>query len=56
MAKRAAEEYLAGKITLSGAAHKAEITIWDMQKYLVDGGFKSSYSVTDLEKELRMLK
>ena len=55
LAKKAAEDYLKGKATLSEAARKAELTLWEMEKYLVDNGFKSSYSVEDLEKELRLL-
>ena len=56
LGKKAAEDYLKGKITLSEAAHNAELTIWEMEKYLVDSGHKSSYSVDNLEKELRLLK
>jgi len=54
--KQAAEEYVKGKITLSEAAHRAELTLWDMEEFLVEQGFKSSYSLQDLEDELRMLK
>lgn len=56
LAKKAAEDYLKGEITLSEAARKADLTLWEMEKYLVDNGFKSGYSVEDLEKELRLLK
>ena len=54
--KRAAEEYVNGSITLSKAAEQAGLTVWEMEKYLVEGGFKSSYSIEDLEKELGLLK
>ena len=54
--KKAADEYIEGKISLSEAARKAELTIWDMEKYLVDKGFKSGYSLEDLERELKLLK
>lgn len=54
--KKAAEKYLEGKITISEAAHLAGITVWEMEKYLVDHGFKSEYSVGDLQKELEILK
>ena len=54
--KKAAEEYMKGKITLSEAATRAELTIWEMEKYLVDNGFKSSYSTEDLERELQLMK
>jgi metal-responsive CopG/Arc/MetJ family transcriptional regulator len=53
--KNAAKNYIKGKITLSEAAHRAELTIWEMEKYLVKEGFKSSYSIEDLEKELELL-
>lgn len=54
--KKAAEEYTRGRITLSEAAHRADMTLWEMEKYLVDNGFRSSYSVEDLNKELLLLK
>ena len=49
-------EYLEGKITLTAAAKKANLTIWEMEKYLVEKGYKSEYSVEDLEKETDRLK
>ncbi len=55
LAKRSAEDYLSGKTTLSEAARKAELTIWEMEKYLIERGYKSSYSVDDLDREMRML-
>lgn len=54
--RKVADEYVKGKITLSEAACKAKLTLWEMEKYLVDNGFRSSYSVEDLEKELRLLE
>ena len=54
LAKKAAKDYLKGKVTLSEAAKKAEMTLWEMEKYLANKGFKSNYSVEDLEKELRL--
>lgn len=54
--KKAAEKYLEGRITISQAAHLAGMTVWEMEKYLVDCGFKSSYSVEDLQKEMNILK
>jgi predicted HTH domain antitoxin len=56
LAKRAAEKYVQGKITLSEAAHQAEITLWDMEKYLIDNGFTSRYSLEDLDHELQLLQ
>ena len=54
--KKAAEEYLKGKITLSEAAARAEMTLWEMEGYLVELGYKSGYSIEDLEKEANLIK
>ena len=56
MQRKSAEEYLKGSMTLSEAAHQAGLTIWEMEKYLVEQGFKSSYSIEDLEREMKTLK
>ncbi|MCI0562326.1 MAG: UPF0175 family protein [Nitrososphaera sp.] len=53
--EKAAERYLQGKVTLSRAAHESGLTLWEMEKYLVERGFKSSYSVEDLERELNLM-
>ncbi len=55
MKKKAAQEYMQGKITMSEAAHRAEITIFDMEQYLLEQGYKSPYSIEDLEKEMRLV-
>jgi ribose 5-phosphate isomerase len=55
MKKKAAEKYMRGATTISGAAAEAGVTIWDMENYLVDAGFKSQYSVEDLKKEIALL-
>lgn len=52
--QKAAQQYVEGKITLSEAAHKAEISVWDMENYLVGHGFKSSYSIEDLREEVKL--
>ena len=52
--KKAAQKYKEGKITISEAARIAGISAWDMEKYLVDSGFRSNYSIEDLKKELKM--
>ena len=54
--ERVSRAYMEGKLTLSQAAKSAEVTLWDMEKYLVDKGFISSYSIYDLEKELKILE
>lgn len=48
---KSAEEYKKGNITITEAAHKAELTLWEMEKYLVGQGYKSDYSIEDLKKE-----
>ena len=54
--KKAAEQYMRGDITFSEAAHQTGLTLWEMEKYLVEQGFKSSYSIEDLEKEMKILE
>ena len=54
--EKAAEKYRRDRITLSEAAHQAGVTVWEMEKYLVEQGYKSAYSVEDLERELHLLK
>ena len=49
-------EYLESKITLTEAAKKAKLTIWEMERYLIEKGYKSDYSIEDLEKETDKLK
>jgi len=56
MRKKAAEEYKKGNITFSEASHQAGLTLWEMEKFLVEQGFKSSYSTEDFEKEMKNLK
>jgi len=52
---KAAQEYIKGKITISQAAHQAGLSLFDMEKYLIDQGFKSDYSIEDLEREMELL-
>ena len=49
--KKAAEEYKMERITLSEAAHNAKMTIWEMEKYLIEQGYTSHYSIEDFERE-----
>mgnify|MGYP001578829233 CR=1 FL=1 len=53
--KKVAQDYMQGKITMSEAAHRAEITAWEMEQYLVEQGYTSSYSIEDLDKEMKLL-
>lgn len=55
MKYKAKEKYLAGKITLSEAAKMSSISVWEMQKFLIDEGYKSEYSIKDLEEDLKLL-
>jgi len=50
------EDYAKGNVTFSEAAARAGLTLWEMERYLVERGFKSSYSIEDFEKELKLLK
>ncbi|MFH1752202.1 MAG: UPF0175 family protein [archaeon] len=54
--KKAVEDYKTGKITISKAAKKANLTVWEMEKYLIKQGFKSQYSTQDLLEKMRKLK
>ena len=54
--ENAAKLYIEGKVTISEAASLAGLTIWEMEKYLIDKGFKSDYSIDDLERELKAIK
>ena len=54
--ERAARKYLDGKLTLSDAAHQGGLTLWEMERYLVERGYRSDYSVEDLASELHLLE
>ena len=54
--QKATEKYVQGKITFSEAAHQAGLTLWEMEQYLVEQGFKSSYSIEDLQKDIKNLE
>lgn len=49
------QAYREGRLTLSGAAAQAGLTLWEMEQYLIQNGFRSSYSLDDLEEELATL-
>lgn len=53
--ERAAEAYRQGRVTLSEAADRAGLTVWEMEQYLVHHGYQSSYSIQDLSAELDAL-
>ncbi len=53
--EKAVKEYSAGRVTLSEGAEMAELSIWEFEELLVKSGYKSSYSLDDLQSELKML-
>ncbi len=56
MKQKAKDKYLAGQITISQAAKMSNLTIWQMQRYLVEGGYNSNYSINDLEEDMKLLQ
>lgn len=56
MKQKAKEKYIAGQITISQAARMSSLTIWEMQRYLVEEGYKSEYSIKDLEEDMKLLE
>ncbi len=53
--EKAAQDYVAGNLSFSKAAKNSGLTIWDFQQFLVSKGFKSEYSIYDLENEIKQL-
>lgn len=53
--ERAAQAYREGRVTLSEAADRAGLTMWEMEQYLVHHGYRSSYSIQDLASEVETL-
>ena len=54
--EKAAKLYMEGKISISGAAEIAKLTIPEMVDYLVCKGFKSEYSVEDFRRGATLLR
>jgi len=48
-------KYERGKISISKAADDAGLTIGEIEEYMVREGFRSKYSVADLNRELEIL-
>lgn len=53
--EKAAAKYRNGRLTLSEAAHQAGLTVWEMEQYLIEQGFRSNYSIEDLTREVQLL-
>ena len=54
--ERAAQLYMKGKTSISGAAEVAALTIPEMVEYLVRKGHKSSYSLEDFRRGVTLLE
>lgn len=55
MKQKAFDKYRKGKVSLSGAAKIAGITIWEMEQFMTGQGFVSQYSIEDLKNEIKGL-
>ncbi len=55
MKEKAADKYRKGEITISKAAEMADITVWEMEKFLVEEGYVSKYSIEDLMTEVEKM-
>ena len=49
------KKYNKREITFSEAVSRAGMTLFEFEEYLVDNGFKSDYSIEDLEEEMKLL-
>lgn len=54
--EKAAKRYIEGKISISGAAEDAKLTIPEMVDYLVSRGYRSEYSMDDFRKGVTLLE
>ncbi len=54
--EKAAELYVHEKISISGAAEMANLTIPEMVEFLIDKGYRSSYSLEDFRKGVKLLE
>ena len=43
-------------ISISKASNEANITVFEFEKYLIEHGYKSEYSINDLERELELFQ
>jgi predicted HTH domain antitoxin len=55
MKKKVLAKYRKGSITLTEAAEITDMTVWEIQQYFVQEGYMSSYTVEDLNHELKLL-
>ncbi|MBI4174275.1 MAG: UPF0175 family protein [Candidatus Aenigmarchaeota archaeon] len=53
---KAVELYKEGKVSLSGAAERAGVDIYEMISLLIEAGIKSDCSLEDMKKERETLE
>jgi len=53
---KAASLYAQGKLSISGAADMATLTIPEMVQFLVERGYRSSYSLEDYRRGVELLE
>jgi metal-responsive CopG/Arc/MetJ family transcriptional regulator len=53
---RVLQKYEQGKISISRAAEETDLTVGEIEEYMVKKGYRSKYSTVDLERELELLK
>lgn len=49
-------KYEQGKISISKAAQDTGLTIGEIEEYMVWKGYRSKYSIKDMERELELLE
>ncbi len=53
--EKAANLYREGKLSMSGAAEMAGLTIREMIDYLIEKGYRATYTYEDLKREIEAL-
>lgn len=56
MLDEAADRYRRGDLTMTEVADLAECTLWELERYLVQEGYVSDYSIADLARERETLR
>jgi metal-responsive CopG/Arc/MetJ family transcriptional regulator len=54
--EKAAQQYIQGKTSISGAAENAKITIPEMIQHLTTKGYTSQYSLEDFKRGTQLLQ
>lgn len=53
---QAIAQYRNGEITMAEAASLAGLSLWEMEQYLIREGYRSAYSIADLDREKERLQ